>query len=107
MHLQYDKKNKNIKFVDECIHIDIPSGERLFPSVRTKHGCNRICKNMSLLCLENEVKIFKTKSINQREMDTIKKQNEYIRDCNYKYIKSSSKTYKDNVKVANHSNDKT
>ena len=40
-------------------------------------------------------------------MDTIKKQNEYIRDCNYKYIKSSSKAYKDNVKVANHSNDKT
>lgn len=107
VHLQYDKKNKNINFVDESIHIDIPSGERLFPSVRTKHRCNRIYKNMPLHCLENEVKIFKTKSINQRERDTIKKQNEYIRDCNYKYIKSSSKAYKDNVKVANHSNDKT
>ena len=57
-------------------------------------------------CLENEVKIFKSKSSNQRKKNKIQNANIYTNDCNYKYIKSILKASKEPVKVSKYLSEK-
>ena len=104
--LQFDEINKNIKFINESIHIDIPSGERQFSALRTKHCNNRVYQDMPLQCLENEARILKNSSTNQKEISKTQNIDAHTKDCNYKYIKNISKVSKECVKINSNPIDK-
>lgn len=106
MSLQFDEINKNIKFINESIHIDIPSGERQFSALRIKHCNNRVYQDMPLQCLENEARILKNSSTNQKEISKTQNIDAHTKDCNYKYIKNISKVSKECVKIKSNPIDK-